>query len=166
MWFVLVYVYMYVHCVCVCVCVCVCLCVFVWCMYMFVYVYMYVLYSVLFFSFNFRKCFQCMHTAPTLFFCLQGFTPLWIASLRGHLNVVQALLQRKETNINQAAKTVKWYCGIYVFGTVKIFHVCVASLLKGCFTQNGRVNFSIYSSFCFAILLNGQFISEHVRSDF
>jgi len=77
------------------------------CMYMFAYVYMYVLYTVLFFSFNFRKCFQCMHTAPTLFFCLQGYTPLYIASENGDLNVVQALLKRKEIKINEANKYVK-----------------------------------------------------------
>jgi len=93
-----VYVYMYVY---------VYLCVFAWCMCMFVYVYMYVLYSVLLFSFSFRKCFQCMHTARTLFFCLQEQTPLYVASRKGHLNVVQALLQRKEIKINQKGKLVK-----------------------------------------------------------
>jgi len=46
-----------------------------------------------------------MHTAPTLFFCLQfGYTPLYIASEKGHLNVVQALLQRKEIKINETSK--------------------------------------------------------------
>jgi len=48
-----------------------------------------------------------MHTARTLFFCLQGYTPLYVASENGHLNVVQALLQRKEIKINQSSSNVK-----------------------------------------------------------
>ena len=48
-----------------------------------------------------------MHTAHTLFFCLQGYTPLHNASENGHLNVVEELLRRKEIKINQTDKYVK-----------------------------------------------------------
>jgi len=84
-------VYVYVGvCAYVCACVCVCLCVLVWCMCMCVCVYVCII-RCSFLFFNFSKCLQCMHTARTLFVCLQGDTPLYVASRNGHLNVVQAL---------------------------------------------------------------------------
>ena len=68
------------------------------------YVYI-ILCSFLLFC-HIRKCTQFVHTSST-FLLFKGWTPLYIASCYGKLEVVQELLQRKDIKIHQHNKWVK-----------------------------------------------------------